>query len=99
MLKQIDPLGQKDPLPMMKAQKTISRTEIMHIKKRIEALLAKLTKLTKASPILDEHSKKGGQASEERSSAPTGGTKVKVEDSAGYRFCDTSQNGHIVGKR
>ena len=94
-----DPLGQKDPLPMMKAQKTISRTEIMHIKKRIEALLAKLTKLTKASPILDEHSKKGGQASEERSSAPTGGTKVKVEDSAGYRFCDTSQNGHIVGKR
>ncbi len=94
-----DPLGGKDPLPVMKARKTISRTEVMHIKKRIEALLAKLTKLTKASPILDEHSKRGGQASEERSSAPTGPTEVRYEDSAGYRFDDTSLALGIVGKR
>ena len=94
-----DPLGTKDPLPVMKSPPTISRTELMHLKKKVKSLLSRLEKLTKASPILDEHSKKGGQASEERSSAPTGMTEVRVEDSAGYFFDDTSLNGHIVGKR
>ena len=94
-----DPLGARDPLPMIKASKKISRAEILHIKKRIETLLAKLTKLTKASPILDEHSKRGGQASEERSSAPTGPTEVPYEESAAYRFDDTSLALGTVGKR
>jgi hypothetical protein len=94
-----DPLGGGDPLPLMKAPPTISRTELMALKKKVKSLLSRLEKLTKASPILDEHSKKGGQASEARSSAPTGRTKVRDEDSAGYRFDDTSLAGHIVGKR
>jgi hypothetical protein len=94
-----DPLGGGDPLPLMKAPPTISRTELMALKKKVKSLLSRLEKLTKASPVLDEHSKKGGQASEARSSAPTGGTKVRDEDSAGYRFDDTSLAGHIVGKR
>ena len=73
----------------------------LNLKKKVEALMRKLEKLTKASPVFDENSKRGGQASEERSSAPTGPTEVNVEDSAGYRFDDTSlalETG-IVGKR
>ena len=94
-----DPLGGGDPLPLMKGPPTISRTELMALKKKVKSLLSRLEKLTKASPILDEHSKRGGQASEERSSAPTGPTKVRVEDSAGYRFDDTSLALPMVGKR
>jgi hypothetical protein len=102
-----DPLGSSDPLPVLKSydiiqkakRPNISRAEIMHIKKKIEELMRKLEKITKSSPILDEHSKRGGQASEERASAPTGPTKVREEDSAGYRFDDTSLVFNTVGKR
>ena len=101
-----DPLGVQDPLAkaedLLKARGLkLSRAEILHLKKKVEALMRKLEKLTKASPVFDENSKRGGQASEERSSAPTGPTEVNVEDSAGYRFDDTSlalETG-IVGKR
>jgi hypothetical protein len=92
-----DPLGTSDPL-VAKAQ-SLSRTEILSLKNKIQKLLDKLNKLTKSSPVLDEHSKKGGQASSERSSAPTGPTEVRDEDSAGYRFDDTSLAFNIVSKR
>jgi hypothetical protein len=101
-----DPLGVQDPLAkaeiLLKARGLkLSRAEILHLKKKVEALMRKLEKLTKSPPIFDENSKRGNQASEERSSAPTGPTEVNVEDSAGYRFDDTSlalETG-IVGKR
>ena len=92
-----DPLGTSDPL-VAKAQ-SLSRTEILSLKNKIQKLLDKLNKLAKSSPVLDEHSKKGGQASSERSSAPTGPTEVRDEDSAGYRFDDTSLAFNIVSKR
>jgi len=93
-----DPLGVSDALGLRKSN-VLSRTEILALKHKIEKLLAKLNKLTKASPVLDEHSKKGGQASEARSTAPTGPTKVRDEESAGYRFDDTSLAFGIVSKR
>ena len=107
-----DPLGLGDPIPNMKLASEIvevddmllkasklSRTEIIHLKKKIERLMRKLEKLTKSSPILDEHSKLGGQASEDRASAPTGPTEVNTENTAAYSFDDTSLALGMVGKR
>ncbi len=107
-----DPLGLGDPIPNMKLASEIvevddmllkasklSRTEIIHLKKKIERLMRKLEKLTKSSPILDEHSKRGGQASEDRASAPTGPTEVNTENTAAYSFDDTSLALGMVGKR
>jgi len=102
-------LGMSDPIPamklasevvipddvMLKAKNPLSRAEILSLKNKLERVLRKLESLTKASPILDEHSKKGGQASEERSSAPQGGTK----NLNGFLFDDTTLNDHMVGKR
>ena len=44
---------------------------------------------SKGISVLDEHAKRGGQASEDRSSAPTGPTEVNTENSAAYSFDDT----------
>ena len=84
---------------LLKAKSKLSRTELIHLKKKIERLMDKLERLAKASPVLDEHAKLGGQASEDRSSAPTGPTEVNTENSAAYSFDDTSLALGIVGKR
>ena len=108
-----DPLGMSDPIPamklasevvipddvMLKAKNPLSRAEILSLKNKLERVLRKLESLTKASPILDEHSKRGAQASKDRSSAPQGGTTLNEELQPGYNFDDTSLALGMVGKR
>lgn len=91
-----DPLGTADPL--MEKSLDLSRTEIIALKKKIEALLRKLNKLSKA-PEHEENAKRGGQASEDVASAPQGGTTT--ENKPQWMFEDTSINTVIglVGKR
>lgn len=101
-----DPLGTHDPLIMrsdteiIKA-KTFSRTELLHLKKKVEAILRQLNKLTKATPELGDNAKRGGQASPERSSDPAEKHFERKEDQAAFRFGDTSIMSEIgvVGKR
>jgi hypothetical protein len=99
-----DPLGSEDYLrrsdDLMKT-KTLSRTEILHLKKKVEAILRQLNKLTKATPELGDNAKRGGQASPERSSDPSEKHFERKEDQAAYRFTDTSVavEAGIVGKR
>ena len=89
-----DPLGTADPLKMEKASKTLSRAELVHLKAQVERLMRRLEKLTKASPVLDEHSKKGACANE-ASSEPTGGTTAP---SAAWIFEDTTAQ-NMTSKR
>ena len=91
-----DPLGTKDPLLAKKAG-SLSRTEIIALKKKIEALMRKLEKLTKATPELEENAKRGATASEDVASAPQGGTE-RLDP---WMFEDTSVNTVIgvVGKK
>lgn len=90
-----DPLGTSDPLMMRKARgKTLSRSELIHLKAQVERLMRRIEKLTKASPVLDEHSKKGASANE-ASSEPTGGTTA---ESAAWIFEDTTAQ-NMTGKR
>ena len=84
---------------MLKAKNPLSRAEILSLKNKLERVLRKLESLTKASPILDEHSKRGAQASKDRSSAPQGGTTLNEELQPGYNFDDTSLALGMVGKR
>jgi hypothetical protein len=108
-----DPLGLSDPIPAMKlaseiviqsdvilkAKSPLSRAEIISLKKKLERVLRKLEGLVKSSPVIDEHSKKGGQASENVSTAPSGGTTLNDELKPGYNFDDTTLVFGIVGKR
>ena len=91
-----DPLGTSDPLLAKKAG-SLSRTEIIALKKKIEALMRKLEKLTKATPELEENAKRGATATEEVASAPQGGTE-RLDP---WMFEDTSVNTVIgvVGKK
>lgn len=94
-----DPLGTEDYIRrsddlVSKNTKTLSRTEILHLKKKVEAILRQLNKLTKATPELGDNAKRGGQASPERSSDPSSkhyeDGPGRIEDQAAYRFGDTS---------
>ena len=88
-----DPLGTQDPL--LKARtKSMTRSELLHLKAKVERLIRRIEKLTKASPVLDEHSKKGASANE-ASSEPTGGTSAP---SAAWIFEDTTAQ-NMTSKR
>ncbi len=95
-----DPLGVSDPLYakmlLQKAKGNLTRTEIIALKKKIESMLRRLEKVTKA-PELEENAKRGAQASEDVASAPQGGTK-RLDP---WMFDDTSINTVVgtVGKR
>ena len=93
-----DPLGTEDYIrrsdDSISKKSTLSRTEILHLKKKVEAILRQLNKLTKATPELGDNAKRGGQASPERSSDPSSkhyeDGPGRIEDQAAYRFGDTS---------
>lgn len=80
-------------------KKGLTRLELLSLKNKVERMLKRLEKLTKATPELDHNAKIGNQASPERASAPTGGTEVNDEEKAAFRFDDTSLALGSVGKR
>jgi hypothetical protein len=98
-----DPLGTSDPLirrSLLKGKRnSLTRIELLHLKKKIEALMRRIEKLTKASPELGSESKVGNQASPDRASSPTGGTKLNDEEQAAFRFNDGALALALVGKR
>ena len=89
-----DPLGTNDPL----MAKSLSRVELIDLKKKIEALLRKLNKVVKA-PEHEENAKRGAQASEDVATAPQGGTST--DNKPQWLFEDTSVMLEIgaVGKK
>jgi len=101
-----DPLGTEDPLKLAMeiskagGLKTLSRTEIIGLKAKIEKLLRQLEKITKATPELEENAKRGARASEDVATAPTGGTKLDDGHEA-WMFEDPTalQAAGVVGKR
>ena len=90
-----DPLG-GDPLKMLLAKAAtmesrarsskISQAELHSIKRELKKLITAVERLSKSGPELGEEAKRGNQASEEKNSAPTGGTK----NLKGWEFDDTS---------
>lgn len=88
-----DPLS-GDPLKMLKratmetrgTDKGLSRTDIEALKREVKRLKALIERLAKSPPELGAEAKRGNQASEEKNSAPTGGTK----NLKGWEFDDTS---------
>lgn len=99
-----DPLSTHDPLfsksDIVKAKPNLTRAELMSMKRKIEKLLQRLNKLTKATPELDNAGKVGAVVSGHESSAPTGATKTNEEEKA-YRFVDMAlaQEMNLVGKK
>ena len=105
-----DPLGD-DPLLIRNSDTiekrrgggitSLTRSEIMAMKKQIESLLRRLEKVTKATPELGDNAKRGGQASPDRSSDPSEKHFERKEDQAAFRFGDTSIMSEIgvVSKR
>ena len=85
--------------------KGLTRIELLQLKRKINALLDKLNKLTKAGVELGAEAKRGAQASPERSSDNAAkhynDGPGRVEDQAAYRFEDTSTmlEAGVVGKR
>lgn len=84
---------------ILKAKRSLSRSELIALKKKVEAMMRKLEKLTKSNPELGNEAKRGGQASPDRASAPTGATDIREEEKAPWMFEDTSLALGIVGKR
>lgn len=80
-------------------KKGLTRLELLSLKSKVERMLKLIEKVTKATPELGHNAKIGNQASPDRASAPTGGTKVNDEEQAAYRFDDTSLALGSVGKR
>ena len=72
----------------------------MAMKRKIEKLLQRLNKLTKATPELDNAGKVGAVVSGHESSAPTGATKTNEEEKA-FRFVDMAlaQEMGLIGKK
>ncbi len=88
-----DPLGTEDYIRNSEdflKTRGLSRTEILALKKKIEALMRKLDKLTKAGVELGQEAKVGAQASPERSSDPNLKNHERIENTAAYLFQDTS---------
>jgi hypothetical protein len=94
-----DPLGVHDPL-FSKSMDSLSRADIMALKRKVESLMRKLEKLTKATPELGNEGKVGAPVSGQESSAPTGATKVNDEKDA-WRFVDIAlgQEMGLIGKK
>ena len=84
---------------ILKAKRGLTRLELVALKNKVEALMRKLEKLTKSNPELGNEAKRGGQASPDRASAPTGATDIREEEKAPWMFEDTSLALGIVGKR
>ena len=98
-----DPLGIEDPLKMLKSKGGLSglnRTEIISLKKKIEALMRKLDKLAKAGVENEAKDKAGATPSKEIGSAPTGATKLDDGYEA-WRFHDPTPLlvAGVVGKK
>jgi len=72
----------------------------MTMKRKIESLMRKLNKLTKATPELDNAAKVGAVVSGDESSSPEGGTKSHMKGEPPYRFIDRQAATEIglVGK-
>ena len=90
-----DPLGISDYLTVKsevisKKKHGLTRTELIAFKNKVERMLKLIEKLTKATPELGWEAKIGGQASEDRASAPIGPCTLNDEMKAAYRFDDTS---------
>ena len=90
-----DPLGTSEYLTVKsevvsKKSRGLSRTELIALKNKVERMLKLIEKLTKSTPELGWEAKVGGQASEERASAPIGPCELNDEQKAAYRFDDTS---------
>jgi len=97
-----DPLGTSDPLLAKSASKLgITRSELMNLKRKVESLMNRLNKLTKASPELDSSAKVGAPVNGDEASSPEGGTTSKVVGEPPYRFIDValSQEMGLSGKR
>ena len=95
-----DPLGTSDPLAKSKSGlESLSRADIMSLKRKVENLLNLLNKVKKAPPELEWEAKRGNQASDSLGTSPTGPTEVNTEEQAIYRFDDTSLAMNVVGKR
>ena len=95
-----DPENSQYGINLTKAKPNISRAELMSMKRKIEKLLQRLNKLTKATPELGNEGKVGAVVSGHESSAPTGPTETNEEDKA-YRFVDMAlaQEMGLVGKK
>jgi len=95
-----DPLSTHDPL-FAKSKPNLTRAEIMSMKRKIEKLLQRLNKLTKATPELGNEGKVGAQANSDTASAPTGGTKLNEEEKPYRAFVDMAlgQEMGLVGKK
>jgi hypothetical protein len=95
-----DPENSQYGINVSKSKPNISRSEFMAMKRKIEKLLQRLNKLTKATPELDNAGKVGSVVSGHESSAPTGATKTNEEEKA-FRFVDMSlaQEMGLVGKK
>ena len=99
-----DPLGMHDPL-LAKAKgggiSSLTRSEIMTMKRKVEALLRRLDKLTKATPELDSAAKVGAPVNGDEASSPEGGTTSKIKGEPPFRFIDRqlATEAGIVGKR
>jgi hypothetical protein len=94
-----DPLGIHDPL-FSKSMNSLSRADIMALKRKVESLMRKLEKLTKATPELGNEGKVGAPVGGQESSAPSGATKVNDEEEA-WRFVDIAlgQEMGLIGKK
>jgi hypothetical protein len=99
-----DPLGAHDPL-LAKSKsggvRSLNRSEIMNMKRKVEALLRRLEKLTKATPELDNAAKVGSTVNGDESSSPEGMTTSKIKGEPPFRFIDRQAATEIglVGKR
>ena len=96
-----DPLGISDYLTVKseditKKKGSLSRIELIQLKNKVERMLKLIEKLTKSTPELGWEAKRGGQASEDRASAPIGPCELNDEMKAAYRFDDTSLAIHAM---
>ena len=97
-----DPLGAEDPLKMLKAKSglgSLSRTEIIGLKKKIEALMRKLEKLTKATPENEARDKMGATPNKDTATAPQGGTTNDEKPWSFYHDATPLLVAGVVGKK
>ena len=96
-----DPLGAVDPL-MTKAKSgfdSLSRTEIIGLKKKIEALMRKLDKLAKAGVENEAKDKMGATPNKDTGTAPQGGTENDEKPWMFYEDATPLLVAGVVGKK
>jgi len=96
-----DPENSQYGINVAKAKPNLTRAEIMSMKRKIEKLLARLNKLTKATPELGNEGKVGAQANSDTASAPTGATKLNEEEQPYRAIVDMAlgQEMGLIGKK